>query len=95
VKVPFRDENYTEWMWVEITSWKDDNIKGLLENQPFHIPNLHGGQVVRVRQEDVFDYLHYYPDGREVGNTTGPILEKLNKEPSEKQPAMPPVPNCD
>jgi uncharacterized protein YegJ (DUF2314 family) len=95
VKAPFRNGNYTEWMWVEITNWKSDNIKGLLENEPFHNPSLHSGQIVQVNQEDIFDYLHYYPDKPKEGNTTEPILEKMyGPSPEEKLPPKP-MPNCD
>ena len=44
---------------------------------PFHIPELHAGQVVKVRQKDVFDYIRSYADGREEGNETGKILQKM------------------
>jgi uncharacterized protein YegJ (DUF2314 family) len=66
-------------MWVEITAWEGANIKGMLKNEPFNIPSLHGGQVVKVRQEDVFDYIRYYPDGRKEGNETGAIIENMQK----------------
>ena len=53
VKVPFKTpDGGKEWMWVEVTSWSGDKIRGLLRNEPFHIPNLHGGQTVDVSEED-------------------------------------------
>jgi uncharacterized protein YegJ (DUF2314 family) len=80
VKAPFKTpDGAQEWMWVEITAWEGANIKGMLKNEPFNIPSLHGGQVVKVRQEDVFDYIRYYPDGRKEGNETGAIIENMQK----------------
>jgi len=87
VKAPFpAPSGGNEWMWVEVTSWKGSKIKGLLENQPFNIPDLHSGQIVKVREEDVFDYLWQYSDGREEGNTTGEILKKM-VEATDSEPS--------
>jgi uncharacterized protein YegJ (DUF2314 family) len=65
-----------EWMWVEVTSWKDNKIVGLLSSEPFLIPSLHGGQIVDVCEGDVFDYIHKRADGTTEGNETGKIIEK-------------------
>ncbi len=78
VKCPFKTkDNGTEWMWVEIATWKGDDITGMLKNEPYYIPTLHGGQTVNVSQKDVFDYIHTFPDGRTEGNETSAIIEKM------------------
>jgi uncharacterized protein YegJ (DUF2314 family) len=83
VKAPFKNpDGGQEWMWVEITAWEGANIKGMLKNEPFNIPSLHGGQIVQVKQEDVFDYIRQYPDGRREGNETGPIIQNMQKTTS-------------
>jgi uncharacterized protein YegJ (DUF2314 family) len=83
VKAPFRaQDGGTEWMWVEVTSWKGDEIKGLLKNEPSYASNLHAGQVVEVRQEDVFDYIRQYADKRTEGNTTADIIRKMTEDKS-------------
>jgi len=80
VKAPFETpDGGQEWMWVEITSWKGNRIKGLLKNEPFDIPSLHSGQIVKVNQQDVFDYIRYFPDGTQEGNETGAIIEKMQQ----------------
>jgi uncharacterized protein YegJ (DUF2314 family) len=77
VKAPFKTSNGgQEWMWVEITTWRDGRIKGLLKNDPFDIAGLHAGQIVEVNEADIFDYIRVYPDGTQVGNETGKILEE-------------------
>ena len=68
-----------EWMWVEVTAWNDDKIRGLLRNEPYKILKLHGGQVVKIAESDVFDYLYRHADGVEEGNDTGRIIEKNTK----------------
>lgn len=80
VKAPFKTpDGGQEWMWVEITAWHGSNIKGLLKNEPFNVPSLHGGQIVEVRQEDVFDYIRRHPDGKQEGNETGAIIQKMQQ----------------
>jgi hypothetical protein len=55
VKATFHaPDGENEWMWVEITSWKGNKIRGLLRNEPYKIPKLHGGQAVDVLEEDSF-----------------------------------------
>jgi hypothetical protein len=49
----------------------------LLRNEPFDIPELHSGQLVDVDPSEVFDYLRRSPDGREEGNTTSEIIERM------------------
>jgi len=77
VKAPFTTPTGgNEWMWVEITAWQPGKIKGLLKNEPFNIPSLHGGQIVEVDEAKVFDYTRTFPDGREEGNETAAIIER-------------------
>ena len=84
VKAPFATtDGGTEWMWVEITSWKGDIISGLLRNDPEFVPNLHAGQRVEVRQQDVFDYIRNFADGKSEGNATGEIIRKMDEAPAE------------
>jgi uncharacterized protein YegJ (DUF2314 family) len=86
VKAPFTTpENANEWMWVEIAEWKGNRIKGLLKNEPFAIPGLHGGQIVQVREEDVFDYIRRYPNGKEEGNETSKIILKMQGSVERQQ----------
>lgn len=88
VKAPFKTRTGgNEWMWVEVSHWKNKKIRGVLENDPELVPDLHAGEVVEIREEDVFDYIHKYPDGRREGNTTGEIIQKMEKDPISPSPA--------
>jgi uncharacterized protein YegJ (DUF2314 family) len=95
VKAPFpADNGGREWMWVEVTRWKANDIQGLLESDPFEVSRLHSGQMVEVREEQVFDYIHQYADKRIEGNTTGEIIRKMS-EGQVTTPARPlAVPSC-
>lgn len=79
VKAPFQQpDGGSEWMWVEVSKWEGSNITGILSNEPFHIPDLHSGQEVIVKEEDIFDYIQAFADGRREGNFTGPIIQKMS-----------------
>lgn len=81
VKAPFKTQGGgNEWMWVEVTKWKGNEIEGVLENDPEDVPGLRAGQKVKVRQQDIFDYLRHFADKRTEGNTTGDIIRKMTKD---------------
>lgn len=81
VKAPFpTPKGGNEWMWVEVSAWKAGAIEGLLKNEPFDIPTLHAGQMVTVKESEVFDYTRRYPDGKVEGNTTGAIIQKMQEQ---------------
>lgn len=86
VKAPFgTPKGGNEWMWVEITEWKGGDIRGLLKNEPFEIPDLHGGQIVQVQEANVFDYIRRYANGKEEGNETSKIIEKMRGDFERKK----------
>jgi len=80
LKAPFTtDDGHTEWMWVEVTQWDGNAIRGLLMNDPDRVRNLHAGQLVDVDEWRVFDYIRIHPDGTREGNTTAAIIEKQSR----------------
>ena len=64
-----------QWMWVDVVRWEVETIYGVLQNDPFEIPGLEAGAKVSLREDDIFDYIHYRPDGSQVGNTTANYLD--------------------
>lgn len=76
--------------------WNQGQVKGALENDPFEIPNLHAGQTVVVREEDIFDYIRQYADKHQEGNTTGEIIKKLESlpKPQNTRVSTAVVPEC-
>lgn len=81
VKAPFATpKGGQEWMWVEVASWKDTSINGLLQNDPFDIPTLHAGQMVEVDERKIFDYIRQLPNGTREGNETSKIIEQMDAQ---------------
>jgi uncharacterized protein YegJ (DUF2314 family) len=78
VKAPFpRDDGGNEWMWVEVMKWPSSAvIEGVLQNDPFFIEKLKAGAPVKLKLNEVFDYILYRPDGTSEGNETGRLMEK-------------------
>lgn len=80
LKAPFATpDGGQEWMWVEVASWKGDNISGLLKNEPFNNPTLHAGQQVQVSESKIFDYMRKHADGTSTGNETAKLSEAQGK----------------
>jgi len=76
VKAPFAtSDGGREWMWIEVTEWKGDTIKGMLRSDPRNVPQLKPGQMVDARQSEVFDYLRVFSDGHTEGNETSKLLK--------------------
>ncbi|HET9282445.1 MAG TPA: DUF2314 domain-containing protein [Candidatus Angelobacter sp.] len=93
VKAPFKSDRGHEWMWVEINRWKGKTMTGTLQNDPVDVRDLHAGQIVEVNEDEVFDYIHYYPDKHKEGNTTAKILERTESNP-RSAPDHAEMPDC-
>jgi len=76
VKAPFRTrDDGTEWIWVEVVSWQDGRIRGVLMNEPVAVPDLKLGSQVAVAEIEIFDYLFVDAEGNTDGNTTEELLK--------------------
>jgi len=59
-----------EYMWVTVTSWRDDKISGRLSNIPNDVPLLSIGQEVRISESEVFDWVLLLGNGETKGGYT-------------------------
>ncbi len=76
VKKAFKIAGQTEYMWVEIVRWNATSIEGVLVNDARFDETLRVGRRVTVELGEVYDYIHYKPDGSVEGNETGKVLEQ-------------------
>ena len=85
VKAPFemRDGGH-EWMWVEVTRWKGETIRGILQNDPFYVDGLKSGSRVEVQLGSVFDYIYNKADGSTVGNETGRLMQQQERAKAQR-----------
>ena len=80
VKAPFKCEQGTEWMWVEVHAWKGASLTGSLQSSPDCATELHAGQAVEVKEGELFDYMEKFQDGTFVGNDTGKLMQPMHFE---------------
>ncbi|MEM6725316.1 MAG: DUF2314 domain-containing protein [Bacteroidota bacterium] len=80
MKFPFvYDEVEIEYMWVEILSWQGNSVEGILQNQPYYVPNLQAGQRIKRDPEDMYDYILQLSTDEYEGNETGEIILRLQE----------------
>jgi hypothetical protein len=63
----------SEYLWVELSSWRGDALVGRLATEPAEVAGLHKGDPVTVRQDEVYDYVWKHADGTREGNLTRPF----------------------
>jgi uncharacterized protein YegJ (DUF2314 family) len=64
-----------EQVFVEVKSWKDKTITGLLATNPSLIKGHKQGEKMVVEEPDVYDWTISKPDGTEEGNFVGNFLD--------------------
>ncbi len=77
VKAPFdTDSGGVEWMWISVTGWEGDVLRGNLDNSPYDIKSLEAGAKVEVKQSAVADYRWQKSDGTAEGGESVAILRR-------------------
>ena len=64
-----------EQVFVEVKSWKDKTISGLLASDLTLIKGHKAGEKMVVEEKDVYDWTISKPDGTEEGNFVGNFLD--------------------
>lgn len=75
VKVPFKtDSGAIEYLWVAVTSWQGQVLKGVVRSRPTWVTQVKAGDPVDVQLASVYDYLLRHADGTSEGNGTERFL---------------------
>jgi uncharacterized protein YegJ (DUF2314 family) len=64
-----------EQVFVEVKSWNDTTINGLLSSDPELVKDHKRGEKMTVKEKDVYDWTISKPDGTEDGNFVGKFLD--------------------
>lgn len=64
-----------EQVFVEVKSWKNSTIAGLLSSEPELVKERKRGEKMSVQEKDVYDWTISKPDGTEDGNFVGKFLD--------------------
>lgn len=78
VKAPFTDGEHVEYMWVRVTGIENQVIYGVLENMPANVQAIRVGQRVRVRLDNLNDWMCVL-DGKPAGAFTLQVLAKKSR----------------
>jgi len=76
VKLPFRDGDHTEYMWVEVRTWRGSALEGVLQDEPFMLQNVRRGARVKLGEAEIYDWVILRSDGTSEGGETSKILER-------------------
>lgn len=78
VKAPFTDGEHVEFMWVRVTGIENQIVYGVLENMPANVRSISVGQRVRVRLDNLNDWMCIL-DGKPAGAFTLQVLAKKSR----------------
>lgn len=59
-----------EFMWVEVQEWRGRKLRGWLANSPTRCRKPRIGDVVTVRESEIFDWTFYLATGKTIGGWT-------------------------
>lgn len=74
VKAEFREGKTCEYMWVSVTEILDQEISGILMNDPHELLDLHRGATVSFPLERLNDWIYPREDGSHAGGFTLDVL---------------------
>ena len=79
VKVPIQDGDDTEHFWLTDLSYRDGHFEGKIGNDPGVVSNVSFGQTIRIRKDEISDWL-LMREGKMHGNyTMRPLLATMPK----------------
>lgn len=80
VKVPIAEGDETEHIWLTDVTYRDGVFEGKIGNDPGVVSNVGFGQTIRVRKEEISDWL-VMRDGKFHGNyTLRPLLATMPED---------------
>ncbi len=83
VKAPFTDGEHVEYMWVRVTGIENDVVYGVLENTPANVRSVKEGNRVRVRLDNLNDWMCIL-DGQPAGAFTLQVLAKKSRQEDQQ-----------
>ncbi|MGE3164750.1 MAG: DUF2314 domain-containing protein [Planctomycetota bacterium] len=84
VKAPFVEGDFTEQMWVTVTKIDSETIHGKLANEPVRIRKLELDDPVKLKLEEISDWM-YFENGQMVGGFTVKAIAEIKKEKKSRK----------
>lgn len=85
VKVKIEDGDKVEHFWLSDISYSNGTFSGTIGNDPVFVKNVKFGQQIRVKSDQITDWM-YLDDGKMRGNFTLRVL--LERMPEEQAKAI-------
>lgn len=80
VKAPIYDNGETEHFWLTEITYQGGEFEGKIGNDPGIVTNVSFGQSIKIRKEDISDWL-FMRGGKMHGNyTLRPLLATMSEE---------------
>jgi uncharacterized protein YegJ (DUF2314 family) len=73
-----------EYMWIAVTRWAEERLRGTLVNDPQYRPDLRAGQMVEIGEDGVYDWLIVHTDGQMEGGYTNRVLEQQEADDADE-----------
>lgn len=74
VKAEFREGGNCEYMWVQVETIREQEVEGILMNDPHELLDVHRGARVVFALDRLNDWIFPSPDGSHVGGFTLDVL---------------------
>jgi len=88
VKVPVHDQGETEHFWLTDVTYRDGEFEGKVGNDPGIVTNVTFGQTMRIKKDDISDWM-FLRDGKLHGNyTLRPLLERMDPDEAARYRAL-------
>jgi uncharacterized protein YegJ (DUF2314 family) len=83
VKAPFKEDDFTEFMWIKVQKIEDEYLSGVIDNDPVNLKKYKRATRVRLRIKALSDWM--YTDGDNIiGGFTNKALDKAMEARLEK-----------
>jgi uncharacterized protein YegJ (DUF2314 family) len=88
VKAPVQDKGETEHFWLTGVTYRDGEFEGKIGNDPGVVTNVEFGQTIRIKKEEISDWM-FMRDGKLHGNyTLRPLLDRLDPDEAARYRAL-------
>lgn len=83
VKAPIKDRDETEHFWLTDVVYRNGEFEGQIGNDPGIVSNVSFGQTIRIRKDEISDWL-FMRGGKMHGNyTLRPLLPTMSQEDAD------------
>ena len=79
VKFPMKVVGKEEHIWIEMESYTDGTFKGVLTEDSFYDKAVKAGKEIKVKRDEVEDWMLYDTKYNMTGKFSGEVMEKNKK----------------